>query len=138
MDERPPVPIEDPPSPPLYELQQRDIPLPSIPVRIDNPVQVRRMPNKGGPAFVTTLTAGTPEHILGADLRRARVTLIGYPTADESQDVLWYYMSGRTGQRCPIASYTPLVLEHCDEIWAQGQLSSNGMDLVAIVELYAD
>jgi hypothetical protein len=120
--------IEDPPNPTLDELQQRDLPVPSVPVRVDGQVKVYNLPARSGPVVVVDIDTTTTQPILSADPKRSLATLI--------VDTAWYYKNRSNGQELPWPANVPLVLTHCDEVWARAQ-SEDGT-LSGITEYYAE
>lgn len=118
--------IEDPPNPDLADLQQRELPLPVVPVRHEGPVRTLAMPARSGPAF--TVPLGTsPAHVVAEDPRRAAVLLVA--------TVAWNYWAGRSKQAVPIPANVVLTIHHCGEIYASGATPG---DLSVITEVYAD
>lgn len=135
-DVTPGTPIEDPPTPALAELQQRDLPYPAVPVKLDGPIRIQRQPARTSSADVTHLEAGLLP-IVGKDFRRSRLVLIGTPVDDEAVGLVWYYSHKEAGVRCPWPINVPLVLEHAGDVWAAAA-SAGTVILSTIVELYAD
>lgn len=123
------------PNPPsLVDLFQEQYGTAGVPVKPVGPTTVTELPAKCGAAFGMALAApGTGENypvsVLGFDPRRKRVVLIC------DQD--FYYArkdSDKTGAPWPKA--VPLVLEHCDDIYARAQTTAG--TLAVIVENWAD
>jgi hypothetical protein len=96
---------------------------PTVMVRHDGPVDVRPVPSRWGPTFSHPLTTQFT-HVIGSDLDRTRLTLIG--------SVDWLLSrTGRTGSGVPIPADVPLVLTHCDEIWAAVPTSTGDLAVIA-------
>ena len=122
--------LQDPPTPDLDELQQRDpieVPMVPVPVVTTGPVRTQALPSRSGPAFEFPLSA-TLQDVLGADLKRAVTILIG------SGD--WSYARTRSGTPVRWPSGVPLVLTHADAVAAKA--SGDGVILSVITEIYAD
>jgi len=121
----------DPAEPELAMLQQNadtEPGLPPVAVRHDGPVYTQNQPARSGPAFAVALTSAADARVVGADVRRSRVTLVC--------SVAWYYLSRKAGGRVPIPANVVVVLTHADEIWARSQ--ADDANLAVIVENYAD
>lgn len=118
----------------LVEVFQETYGTTGVPVKPVGPTTVTELPARCGAAFSMTLPApGTGENypvfVLGFDARRKRVVLIC------DQD--WLYArkdSDKNG--VPWPKSVPLVLEHCDDIYARVQ--STGGTLSVISESWAD
>lgn len=121
------VPVEDPPDPPLAELQQRDLPVPAVPVVVEGAVRTHALPNRSGPAF-TVPTLVTQEQALAPDPKRARAMLVG--------TAAWNYRPKKGGNACPIPASVPIYITHAGEVWVD-RTSSDGT-LTIITEFYAD
>lgn len=122
-----PVQIEDPPQPPLTELQQRDLPFPAVAVRVDGSTLTRSQPALQGPVISVKVTT-TPEQVMGPDPKRSRAVLVA--------DTAWFYMNRVNGQTAPIPANVPITICHAGEVWCKRQ-SADG-NLGAITEYYAD
>lgn len=120
--------LEDPPTPDVYDLQQRDIPLHTLPVKHEGPVTVWRLPSRRSSAIATVL--GTSfDKILPADDKRARATLVC--------SVAWEYSrTGATGSGLPIPANVPITIEHCDRVDARVPTSTGTLSVIA--EYWAD
>jgi hypothetical protein len=123
------------PTPPtLVETFQETYGVCGVPVKPVGPVTVFQLPSRCGAAVSLALAAPAtgenfPVQLLDEDPRRKRVVLIC------DQD--WIYArkaSDRHGAPWPKA--VPLVLEHCDAVYAMAQ--TNAGTLSAIVESWAD
>lgn len=120
--------IEDPGTPDVPELLQRDVvEYPSVPVRLDGIVVVQLAPSLRGPAFVQALST-TFQHVLGADPKRRRTILLG--------DADWLYRTSTSGVGVPWPLDVPLVLEHADHIYAAVPTGTG--TLTVITEVWAD
>ncbi len=119
---------EHQPEPELEELQQHDVPIPAVPVNVIGPVTVHELPSRSGPAFAHPLTT-TFQHVLYADLKRARASLLG--------SAAWEYSrTGAAGSGVPWPISVPLVIEHGDSVWAR--VVSETATLSVITEIWAD
>jgi hypothetical protein len=117
------------PEPELEELEQHDVPGPVVPVNVMGPVTTHPLPSKGGPAFVQPLVATSFTKVLSHDLKRARTTLL--------LGAAWEYSrTGGSGSGVPWPSNVPLVLEHCDQVWAR--VVADTGNLSVITEVWAD
>ncbi len=113
----------------LEEVFQHDVPGPVVPVDVRGPVIVHQLPSKGGPSFKHPLTT-TFSQVLGHDNKRARTTLLLAGAAWE------YSRTGASGSGVPWPSNVPLVLEHCDQVWAR--VTTETGNLSVITEIWAD
>lgn len=126
--DRPPDPVE--PEPDLAELQQRDQDGPAVPVRTAGPVEVHELPSRQAPAFSTTL-ADDNQHILGADRKRKVAILI----CDEP----WLYAQQRSAPGVRWPADVPLVITHCDEVYAAIHPDAAGTGTLSVIsEIWAD
>lgn len=106
---------------------QQQIPAPAlpmvpVPVTITGPSATLRLPNRQGPAITAALTT-TIQHVLGQDTRRARTTLIC------DQD--WRYSTVGAGSGVPWYAKVPLVVEHCDAIYASVPTGTGTLTVIA-------
>ena len=122
-----PVYVEDPPNPDLADLQQRDLPMPTVPVEVTGTARVHGVPNRTSSVEAFAMTT-TQQRVLGADWKRARVALVS--------SVAWNYSRSRTGVAAPIPASEILYLTHCDEIVASVPTSTGVLTVIA--EYYAD
>lgn len=112
----------------LEEVFQHDIPGPVVPVDVRGPVVTHPLPSKGGPSFAHPLTAVFSK-VLGHDLKRSRTTLL--------IGAAWEYSrTGASGSGVPWPSNVPLVLLHCDQVWAR--VVADTGNLSVITEIWAD
>jgi hypothetical protein len=121
------VPIEDPPYPDLPDLQQRDLPMPTVPVDIAGQVRVQHLPNRTSSVEVFPMTT-TQQRLLGADPKRATVRLVS--------SVAWNYARNSQGTAAPIPANVILTITHYDEIWVSVPTSTG--NLTVIGEYYGD
>ena len=129
--------VEDPPTPPLDELQQRDSPevlMVPVPVVTQGMVRVQLVPARTGPATVLPLpkaSGSSLQQALNYDRKRSAAILIA--------DVDWQYSRRQSGETVPWYAKVPLVLSHCDEVWAR-QVPGGDADgtLSIITEVYAE
>jgi hypothetical protein len=122
-----PVFVEDPPDPDLPDLQQRDLPMPTVPVEVEGKVRVLHLPNRGSAVEAFPMDT-TQRRVLGADPKRARVVLVS--------SVAWNYARTKTGQTAPIPANVPITLTHTDEVYAAVPTSTG--TLAVISEYWAD
>ncbi len=126
-DETVPINLEDPPNPDLGDLQQRDLHVfDAIPVTIEGTVNTALAPARFGHALAQNLTTAV-EQVLGADLRRAKTTMIC--------DTAWTYGVQASSCVCPWPANVPLVVTHSGPVYAKG---TAGKVLTVISELYGD
>lgn len=125
--------LEDPPQPDLAEYQQREVfDLPTVPVRLDGPAAVTRLPNRKF-TTVTEALGAAPARILYNDPSRARAVVVMYSaTATDN----WVCMSSSSGQSVVIPANVPIVFEHCDEVWAK--VGVGFLSLAVMIENWAD
>jgi hypothetical protein len=121
------VPVEDPPYPDLADLQQRDLPMPTVPVDVAGQVRVQHLPNRGSSVEAFPMTT-TLQRVLGADPKRATVRLVS--------SVAWNYARQQSGQAAPIPANVVLTLTHYDEFYASVPTSTG--TLAVIGEYYGD
>ena len=101
--------------------------MPAVRVQTEGPVRVQNLPNRNG--NVTADVYGiSPERILYQDPKRAVATLIG--------NAAWTYSPSKTSTRAPIPANVPIVVTHCDEVWAAAVTGT--VTVVAIMEMFAD
>lgn len=115
----------EPATPDLAEVQQRPDPdaLLVLPARLVEPAAVQVLPARAGAAFVQPLNTQFA-HVLGQDPKRRRVVLLG--SAD------WEYSrTGNSGSGVPWPTDVPLVLEHCDAIYARVPTSTGQLSVIA-------
>ena len=105
--------IDGIPEPGIDELQQRDPELwapAAVPVTIEGTPRVLMAGNRSCNPFSMAMTT-TPQHVLGQELNRAVVTLIG--------SAAWNYVADKTNaQAVPVPANVPLVLTHVGRIYA--------------------
>jgi hypothetical protein len=116
----------DVPTPDLQQLQQRDED-PAVPVRTAGPVETHELPSRSAQPSSMTLTT-TMQHVLGADLKRKRATLV----ADDD----WRYSTTRSGPGVRWPADVPLLIEHADAVYAK--VSADTAELSVISETWAD
>jgi hypothetical protein len=128
-DAQPPTPAT------LVEVFQETFGVAGVPVKPVGPVTVTTLPARCGAAVSLALAAPVagadnfPKQLIDADSRRKRVVLIC--------DVDWIYArQGSDKHGAPWPKSVPLVLEHCDAVYAMAQSSAG--TLSAIVESWAD
>ncbi len=112
------------PQPDIATVQQLpDEPLLTIPVRAVAPVPVSILPARCGAAFKDGLGTSFSK-VLGPDPKRRRTVLCG--------DADWEYSrSGATGSGVPWPADVPLVLEHCDAVYARVPTSTGNLSVIA-------
>lgn len=129
-DDRELIPVEDPPEPDLADLQQRDLPVPSVPVDVQGAVRVHLVPNRVGNAYTVPL-GSTAAQALSQDIKRSRATLIA--------TVGWSYRPNKSsGQECPIPANVPITVCHAGEVWVNKTSGQSDGTLTVITETYAD
>jgi hypothetical protein len=121
------VQVEDPPDPSLPELQQRELPFPTVPVEIPGKVRVQPLPARNSSANVFPMDTKL-RRVLGADPKRSRVQLVS--------TVAWLYGRTASGESVPWPANVPCVVTHSDEIYAAVPTSTG--NLAVIAEYYAD
>jgi len=119
--------VEDPPNPDLDDLQQRQPVIPAVAVEVQGAVRVHRLPSRNSTVTTETLTDGVVTHVLGADLGRARATLVCASS--------WFYMRAKTGVQAPIPAGVPIVIEHADAVYAT--ITGSAAVLTTIAEMWA-
>ena len=107
-----PVYIEDPPDPDLPELQQRDLPMPTVPVEVEGKVRVLRLPNRSSSVEAFAMDA-TLRRVMGADPKRARAVLVS--------SVAWRYARSTTGTTFPVPANIIFPISHADEVCARAE-----------------
>jgi hypothetical protein len=123
------VTIEDPPAPPLEDVQQREDYTPTVPVKVAGPVRTQDLPARSGPAYTVPLdSASSPVRALYADLRRSRAVLVCASA--------WQYRRNKGSEACPIPANAMLVVTHGDEAYAS--IGSSTATLTVITEYYAE
>jgi len=127
MAEQTVVIVEPPPDPELPDLQQQNLPMPTVPVSVEGKVRVLHLPNRNSAieAFAMTTTLA---RVLAADPKRARTVLVS--------TVAWNLARTRTGQTAPIPANVVITLTHSDEVHASVPTSTG--TLAVISEYYAD
>lgn len=131
-----PMEIEDVPTPELDNLQQRDMPVPAVPVRVEGTVLTQRLPNRIGAVSVEALSAtrGTPA--LRADPRRASAILM-LATVDAAGGATKLLVARSiTGQYATWPLNVPLPVTHCDDVFAKVDTGTG--TLTVLTESYAD
>lgn len=121
--------VNDIPDPGIDELQQRPPELwapPNIPVTIEGTPRVLLVGNRTCSPFATNLTT-SPQLILGEELNRACVTLVG--------SAAWNYRSATNAQAVPVPASVALVLTHVQKIYAD---ASGACTLSAFPEYHGD
>lgn len=134
-DDAAPGYIEDPPNPDLADLQQRELPVPAVPVRHEGPVRTHALPSRAGLATTVPLPAGPGAgvkglsvRVLDSDPRRARAIL--------TAPLGWFYQHKMSGEKVPFPANTSMVLLHCDQVYAC--VADTTTTLSVITEYYAD
>lgn len=113
---------EDLPTPDLEDLEQREIDVPALPVRVEGPVHAHPLPPMRGPMFKMGLTVDF-QHVLGADPKRARTVLIC--------DADWEISHNKAqGSGVPWPADVPLYLPHCDAIYAKVPTSTGNLSVI--------
>lgn len=115
------------PEPEVEDLQQQsELDEKAMPVRPVGPVLVQQLPARIGLIRAEALTTAATK-ILYADPKRRRAILIAEGGFSVSKT--------GTGEFAPWPTNAPLVLEHCDEVWAR---SGSTATLTVITEVWAD
>ena len=121
------VHIEDPPDPDLPELQQRDLPMPTVPVEIEGKARVIHLPNRASSVEQFAMDA-TLRRVMGADPKRARAVL--------TSSVAWRYARSTTGMTFPVPANSLLVITHADEVCARAETGTGNLGILG--EYWAD
>jgi len=124
-----PTYVEDPPDPDLPELQQRDLPMPTVPVQVTEKVRTLHLPNRSS-SVETFHMDTTLRRVLAGDPKRARTTLVSA--------VAWNYARKGTGMTAPIPANVAITITHCDDVWASITTPGAADNLAVIGEYWAD
>lgn len=128
---------EDQPQPDLPELQQREVfELPSVPVRIDGPAQVNTLPSRRFSVSqepVGASTANATRVLTNDPTRRRAIILFRSGTSTD----FFLVQSASTGQGVAWPANVPLVMDHCDEVYAKGG-AAEAISLSVLIESWAD
>jgi hypothetical protein len=119
--------VTDPPTPDLEALEQREVPVPAVPVRHEGPVYVVRQPALESAVFGVDLDT-TLRRVVDKDPRRSAVTLV----CTEA----WRMAKVPAGSGAPIPADIPIRLEHADRIYARAETGT--AVLTVIQENYGD
>lgn len=117
--------VEDPPTPALPDVEQRDLSYDAVKVEVCGPVYTQSQPARLG-AMLLEYLGTAPIQILAPDLRRSAATFC----CTEA----WTMSRKANGLQLPFPADTPIVIQHADEVWAAS--SASGI-LSVIVEVYA-
>lgn len=117
------------PQPDISTVQQLPAePLLTVPVRAVAPVPVSVLPARCGAAFKEPLSTAF-SRVLGADPKRRRTVLCGTEAWE-------YSRTGNSGSGVPWPADVPLILEHCDAVYARVPTSTG--ELAVIAEVWAE
>jgi len=122
-----PTYVEDPPDPDLPELQQRDLPMPTVPVEVTEKVRVLHLPNRSSSVEAFPMDT-TLRRLMAADPKRARAVLVS--------SVAWRYARTATGVSMPMAANVPLTITHSDEVAARAETGTGTLSVLG--EYWAD
>lgn len=114
--------------PDVDQLRQEDEPLPAVPVRQVEPITVHNLPSRVGPMFSEDLSTDFVK-ILPSDVKRKRATLLASVAWEISR-------SGSVSSGVPWSANVPLVIEHCDTVYARVPTGTG--ELSVITEVWAD
>lgn len=110
--------------------------VPTVPVRIDEPVRTHELPRISGGAWTDQVdTSG--KRLLAADPKRSCATILAldqdvYIGMDQAS-VSAASMANPSGAQWP--ANVPLVIQHCDEVWVSSQASTTAVSV--LVERWA-
>jgi len=121
------VMVEPPPDPELADLQQQNLPMPTVPVSVEGKVRVLHLPNRNS-AIEAFAMDTTQRRVLAADPKRARTVLVSTSA--------WNLARTKSGQTAPIPANVVITLTHSDEVYASVPTSTG--TLAVISEYYAD
>ena len=118
--------ITDPPDPDLVEIEQRDPPVPAVPVCVEGPATVHRLPALKTAVIGADLTT-TMVKVLDADPKRSGFVVC----CDEA----WRYARQPTGIGVLFPADLPIRFEHADKVYARAATGTATLSIV--VELWA-
>lgn len=121
----------DGPNPPLEDIEQLPPVLPTVPVEVMGPVEVRRPPSRRVVINQISLDTTVMRKILTYDLRRARVNLVGQTG---HLHLATSNSSAEAGSFWPLG--VALTLEGTTELWAT--TATAGGTVTVIEEFWAD
>jgi len=119
--------ITDLSDPDLTEIEQREPPVPAVPVCVHGPVTVHRLPAMKTAVITMDLTT-TPVRVLDADPRRSAFVICGTEA--------WRYSRRPIGVGAQLPADFPVRFEHCDAVYARAVTGTAELSIVA--ELWAD
>lgn len=119
--------VTDLADPNLSEVEQRDPPIPAVPVCVEGPIAVHRLPARKTAVITNALTT-TPIKVLDDDPRRSAFLAV----ATEA----WYYSRKATGVGAQIPADVPVRFEHSDAVYARAVTSTCEHSIIA--EYWAD
>lgn len=115
------------PMPDIGTVLQEDTEVIAVPVTHDGPITTHELPSRGGPVLDFELTT-VNQLIIGADLKRKRVTLVCASA--------WRVSHSMNSAGAPWPANVPLVLHHAGPIYAS--VAANTAVLTVIPEEWAD
>jgi len=119
--------VTDLADPDLTEIEQRDPPIPKVPVCVEGPVNVHQLPARKVSIIVMDLTT-TPVKVLDNDPRRARFVAC----CTEA----WRYAVKPGGLGAQLPADQAVVFENSDVVYARTVTSTAELSIVA--EYWAD
>ena len=127
MTEDQKIEIEDPPDPAIQDVQQRDLPLPRVPVIVEGKVRVQPLPARNAGVFTFPMDT-TVRLAMGPDMKRSRALLVS--------TVAWQISRKASGEKVPWPANVVMEIKHADAVWASVPTSTGTLSIVA--EYYAD
>lgn len=123
---------EDLPDPAVEDVQQREWPLPAMPVKPTGPVQTHELPSRVAVARPYAVGASTFEQVSGENLKRKRILLLA------SDKGFTYSTSGSssTGVAWPIN--VPLELRNAGAVYVKATTAGDTSTVQVIEEVWAD
>jgi hypothetical protein len=110
---------------------------PPVCVTVDGPVRTQALPTKAGATLTKALTL-TPQKVLQADHRRAKVTLVCVGAATENLLVALSQAAAQDASRMALWPVNvPLVISSDSEVWAAAAAVTGTPKLGVITELWA-
>ena len=117
--------LQDPPSPDLDEVQQREhYAVQAVPVCVEGVTAVVLAPARSGSVLLEHLTTDLVR-VLHTDPKRAAATFIG---ADA-----WTMGNKAGGTQCPIPADVPVRVQHCAEVWAAAATGTTTLTIITEV-----
>lgn len=121
----------------MAELNQEDeykaIPIPSVPVNIDGPVQIHQVPSVVAGCRSYTAIGTTAKRIANSDPRRRSITLM---SIDENFYVGANQQESESGYGALWPKLVPLVLTHMDPVYVRA--TQNTTTVSVVVENWAN